>query len=365
MLKDLQVVKTIKNVDRISSIDIFRSIAILSVVIYHYKEWLPYGYLGVSLFFVISGFLIGTILLKEYNTSGTIHYFRFVISRGFKIWPSYYAFLIFGNIVAYYLYHSSHPDYIIPLNDMPRYLFFYKNFVGTQYHWCFEHVWSLCVEEHFYLVFPLLFVFISLFKWKQYSQKTILFTHLIIVILLSILMRIILLRYFAGSINVYECTFVRIHELSFGVLLSLLFMYYKENLRQMKRLYWLFIVGLILFCAAVFCDYSLQSKSYSTYVFPVIIPISFSLMLIGVYFVDCTKWIQLRVIAYYSYNWYLWHTIFVLFIIKHINHSVVGFIVYILTTFLMAVLTTTFIEEKFLSKRTTFIHQLFNKHKST
>jgi peptidoglycan/LPS O-acetylase OafA/YrhL len=154
MIKKLRVFKVLNDKDRISSIDIFRSVAILSVVIYHFNETLPFGYLGVDLFFVISGLLIGTILISEFVKRDSIHYVSFILKRGFKIWPSYYVFLIVGNLLAYFLYRHTHPDYYIPLNDYPRYLFFYKNFFGNQYHWCFEHVWSLCVEEHFYILFP-------------------------------------------------------------------------------------------------------------------------------------------------------------------------------------------------------------------
>lgn len=363
MFNNLQVLKTINNSGRISSIDIFRSIAILSVVIYHYKEWLPYGYLGVSLFFVISGFLIGNILLKEFIEHGTIQYFKFILSRGFKIWPSYYAFLILGNILAYLLYAKIAPENVIPLNDMPRYLFFYKNFIGNQYHWCFEHVWSLCVEEHFYLALPISFIFIGCIKWNRLSQKRILLVSLSIMIILSILFRTILLLYFSSSINTYESTFVRIHELLFGVLLSWLFMFYKDHCGKIKKIILLFFLGLIIFIISILLNSYCQSKYYTTYLFPILIPVSFCFMLIGTYYINFSNLKWLRVIAYYSYNWYLWHTLFVIFIIKNIHNSYIGFIIYLLSTFTMAVLTTTLIEERFLTKRKVFINKYFNTQK--
>ena len=130
MIEKLRVFKVLNDKDRISSIDIFRSVAILSVVIYHFNETLPFGYLGVDLFFVISGLLIGTILISEFVKRDSIHYVSFILKRGFKIWPSYYVFLIVGNLLAYFLYRHTHPDYYIPLNDYPRYLFFIKTFLA-------------------------------------------------------------------------------------------------------------------------------------------------------------------------------------------------------------------------------------------
>lgn len=100
---------------RVSSIDIFRAVAILSVVIYHFNETIHMGYLGVDLFFVISGFLIGRILIREYIQAGTVRYFRFFLSRGFKIWPSYYVFLLFGNLMAYFLYKKNKSRVFYPV----------------------------------------------------------------------------------------------------------------------------------------------------------------------------------------------------------------------------------------------------------
>lgn len=69
MLK-LKSFDTLKDTTRISSIDIFRSIAIITVIIYHFNHRLPYGYIGVDLFFVISGLLVGGLLTKQFRGGG-------------------------------------------------------------------------------------------------------------------------------------------------------------------------------------------------------------------------------------------------------------------------------------------------------
>lgn len=362
-MKEITVSQVLSNKKRISSIDIFRALAILSVVIYHFNEYLPMGYLGVDLFFVISGFLIGRMLIREFITTQSVHFFKFFLSRGFKIWPSYYFFLLFGNLIAYFLYKNIAPDYYIPLEDLLRYLFFIKNFVGTQYHWCFEHLWSLCVEEHFYLVAPFLFIVLGWLLRFNFSKKIVLFTGVICIIVLGIFMRYVLIEHFSKSINHYESTLVRVHELAVGVFMGLLFVYYEDKLMQIKNLYLLFIIGLLVFIALLFFHASTENYFFQTHFFPVSIPFAFLLMMTGIYFVDFSKWKTLRFIAYYSYNWYLWHTLWVKFISIYINSNVLGLLVYMVFTFLLAIVFTKVIEEKCLSYRAKFISTFF-KYKS-
>jgi peptidoglycan/LPS O-acetylase OafA/YrhL len=361
MIEKLRVFKVLNDKDRISSIDIFRSVAILSVVIYHFNETLPFGYLGVDLFFVISGLLIGTILISEFVKRDSIHYVSFILKRGFKIWPSYYVFLIVGNLLAYFLYRHTHPDYYIPLNDYPRYLFFYKNFFGNQYHWCFEHVWSLCVEEHFYILFPL-FLLVSGFIVRRFlSVKSMLFLTIIVAIAGGIALRSFLLVYYHDSINAYESTLVRLDQLSIGVLAGLLLFYYGDVLRNnQKKVRMAFIAGLLLFFSAIFINVRYDNEVYINHVFTLQITISFMLMIIGVYYVDFSKLFVFRLIAYYSYNWYLWHTVFAKFISNNLSNQYIGLSLYLFISFAVAVIFTVLIEERFLSYRARFIDKLFS-----
>ena len=359
MLDRILQTQVLKNQNRISSIDVFRALAILFVVVYHFNEDIKMGYLGVDLFFVISGLLIGKILIKEYIKRNTIHYFKFFLSRGFKIWPSYYVFMLLGNLLAFIFYHKTAPTYVIPLNDMPRYLFFYKNFFGTQYHWCFEHVWSLCVEEHFYLFFPLLFLLLGIVFKKIKSSKVILFTSIVLAIVLSILLRFLLIEYFGNSINQYECTLVRIHELLFGVLVGLILVYYENVLKKTQMLPILFIVGLLLFVFLLMLFNFGTSIFFQKHIFPVAVPFSFAMMLLGAYFLNFYNWYILRLMAIYSYNWYLWHTVFVKFIQQYFTSNIFGLLFYVVFTFVVAVFFTLVVEERFLKYRSLFLKRYF------
>jgi len=359
MLQRILATHKIQDEKRISSIDIFRALAILSVVIYHFNETIQMGYLGVDLFFVISGFLIGRMLMREFIQTQSVRYLRFFISRGFKIWPSYYTFLVLGNILAYFMYKKLAPDYSIPLDDLPRYLFFYKNFFGTQYHWCFEHVWSLCVEEHFYLLFPLLFVMLGCLLCKKKYIKSILMWIILAVIISGIIMRCVLLEYYGTSINQYECSLVRIHELAAGVLMAWIIIYYEERLRVSKQVRYLFWVGALMFTVFLYMHAVTENSFFYRHLFPITIPFVFMMMMTGAYFTDFSKFKLLRVIAYYSYNWYLWHTLFVKFFSKYISSGILGLCIYMIVTFLIAVVTTTTIEETFLRYRTMFLDKFF------
>lgn len=107
---------------------------------------------GVTLFFVISGFLITFLLLKERETAKTIKISAFYMRRILRIWPIYYAyiFVAIGVCCAFGLGHT------IINNTLWYYLFFAANipFIGTSGIWIIVHFWSIGVEEQFYLFWP-------------------------------------------------------------------------------------------------------------------------------------------------------------------------------------------------------------------
>lgn len=103
----LKVFQVINNPDRISSVDIFRGIAIIAVVIYHFNHHLPFGYLGVDLFFLVSGLLVSGILTKDLENGTKINFLKFFLQRGFKIWPSYYAFLLLPCFSRCFVFYFS------------------------------------------------------------------------------------------------------------------------------------------------------------------------------------------------------------------------------------------------------------------
>lgn len=140
-------------------IDGLRCVAVASVMLYHYINWLGVpisaGPYGVNLFFVLSGFLITSILIKDGDEPFRMRYFNFMGRRILRIFPIYY-------LTLFVLYVLDVPH----INDRIGYLATYTyNFIVTEINWThdpFGHFWSLCVEEQFYLIFP--FVAIGLRK---------------------------------------------------------------------------------------------------------------------------------------------------------------------------------------------------------
>ncbi len=358
MLQKLNVFKVVNNPDRISSVDFFRGIAVLAVVLFHFKGTLPFGYLGVEIFFVISGLLVGGLLTKDLTTQKKIVFFEFFLKRGFKIWPSYYMFLLLGTGVAILFYSQSHPDQIIPLWDLKRYLFFYQNYTGGPFHWSFDHVWTLCVEEHFYILLPILYIFIQK-VFPVEKQKQALFLFVIGVIVSGIILKHCS-YFFTNSKDVIASTHNRIDALGWGVLLNLIITFYGEKIKNRNVQVWSTCLGVLIFVAAIVGSvYSNESLFYKMYLHT-IIPFAFALILLGVYYIDFSGIKFIQVIAYYSYNWYLWHPVFVFFIYDRLGATWLGVLCYLGLTFSAAVLSTMLIEEPFLKRRKKVIDRIFH-----
>jgi peptidoglycan/LPS O-acetylase OafA/YrhL len=110
--------------------------------------WRQIGWTGVDLFFALSGFLVGGLLFAEFRQSGQLRITRFYIRRGFKIWPSYLLFLAVVTFIPYSVLQLPRPRTWLV---WPNWLHL-QNYFGSMH----QHTWSLAVEEHFYLLLPLL-----------------------------------------------------------------------------------------------------------------------------------------------------------------------------------------------------------------
>jgi peptidoglycan/LPS O-acetylase OafA/YrhL len=107
--------------------------------------------MGVDMFFVISGFLITYLLLAEKQNFGNINIGKFIVRRSLRIWPLYYLAILIGFFIVK-LSASPAPDYWANI-------LFWNNFNAIhtmQWQFPFGHFWSICVEEHFYFVWPII-----------------------------------------------------------------------------------------------------------------------------------------------------------------------------------------------------------------
>ncbi|HLZ13833.1 MAG TPA: acyltransferase [Candidatus Acidoferrum sp.] len=229
------------NKSRIPELDGIRGVAILSVLCFHYismeglaspgsiadrlQRLVILGGTGVDLFFVLSGFLIGGILLDAKDSPR--FFATFYTRRFFRIFPVYYLWITAYIFVALFggkrLLALSHSGIAPPLNfDVYSHYLFIQNFFLDRFHhlagaW-FDHTWSLAVEEQFYLVIPLL---VWLFSRRALK------IFLIAIVVTQPLLRILLLKMgWVGAGLIGQLSVTRADVLAFGVLVAV---YWREE----------------------------------------------------------------------------------------------------------------------------------------
>ena len=146
-------------------IDGLRAVAVIAVILFHLNtNWLPGGFLGVDIFFVISGYLIGGILYRELST-GTFSLKRFYLRRMRRILPAFFAVVVFTLIVGAQLMVPGSDEWNTARSSAKWSVFFGGNFfsaLNTDYFTPtvevqpLNHLWSLAVEEQFYFIYPLI-----------------------------------------------------------------------------------------------------------------------------------------------------------------------------------------------------------------
>ena len=158
----------------IPSLDGIRALSVLAVIIYHAnKLWLPGGFLGVEVFFVISGYLITLLLLAESEKCGTVSLKQFWLRRARRLLPALWV-VVLGVVVFAALFQREILGTL--RGDVIAALFYgfnwFQVWVGTSYFTSFEfvplrHLWSLAVEEQFYLIWPVVMLVVAKFGKRR------------------------------------------------------------------------------------------------------------------------------------------------------------------------------------------------------
>lgn len=204
-------------------LDGLRAVAVIAIIIYHLNpRWLPGGFLGVDTFFVISGYLITSLLLREYYDNQMIDLKNFWIRRFRRLIPA--VFFMAGVVITYVLIFESgiiqtvKEDGIATLIYMSNWWYIIEevSYFEASEPRPFIHLWSLAIEEQFYIIWPAVLL-ILLLKFKNYKH-IMLVTFLMTFI--SLLWMMILTVPYEDNSRVYFGTDTRLHTLLLGVLLA-------------------------------------------------------------------------------------------------------------------------------------------------
>ena len=358
---------------RLRELDFLRGIAIILVLLNHQplSEFTSrMGWIGVDLFFVLSGFLVSGLLFKEYIKFGDIHPKRFLIRRGFKIYPVYYLFYIL-YLAPILIKHKL--DIFGMLSDL---LFVQNYYWGWGY--AYSPGWSLAVEEHFYLIFSLLLYWglktktISL--REQNSVHFSKFEYIIVVILFLCLA----LRFYTNLAFPDEfarqitMTHLRLDSLLVGVFIGYWYYFKKEFLIKIfqshKKVLLIFAIGLLSFTPFVDHTHSFFAKTIGFSMLYVAFGILLSWFLtdwkINIYLDKyCSTMIVngISKIGFASYSIYIIHAfvnyalgLFLIYVLKVELPRPIHFLTAFVITVSIGIFMTKYIEGYFLNVRDKF-----------
>lgn len=204
-----------------ADVQFLRTVAVTAVVINHLAPWhLPGGFLGVDIFFVISGFLITSHLVKERHKTGTINLPRFYARRARRLLPAALTVILASLLLTVLFLPTSRwaanawESFASAAYFQNWALFFSQTdyFAQQQPHTLVQHYWSLSVEEQFYLIWPclllLLYVMADRFRWN----RPLLFT----VALFAVFFAVALWQLQLNQSSAYFSTFARAWEFMLG-----------------------------------------------------------------------------------------------------------------------------------------------------
>ena len=230
-------------------IDGLRALAVFSVLFNHLNySFLPSGFLGVDIFFVISGYVILLSIVGQSNISAKDFLVSFYTRRLRRIMPALFVCVLLNSIIICIfnpLPQLSLRTGISSLFGLSN-IYIYKQsaeyFTSSSELNVFTQTWSLGVEEQFYLIFPALFTLIVLGK-KSDKRKTM----IMILVLLTVLSLVIFLYYSKYSFSYsYFLLPARFWELSIGVILGLIHSYSNSLPTNSKYSSYLFLIGLLI-----------------------------------------------------------------------------------------------------------------------
>ena len=295
-----------------------RGISVLLVVLYHTNTLFTGGFVGVDVFFVISGYVIMTSLLREYQNNSSISLTDFISRRINRLLPASTAVVIFTLIASVFIFSPFSEQAQIARTSLSstffsaNLYFILQNSYSALINNPFRHMWSLGVEEQFYVFLIISITLIFRFSRNKKSIPNRIFGFVIATCLISFLANLI----FSAGIRVlplptriaFFSPLTRIWELQIGVIAAIISTRYLQRLKQSMTAELFAICGIALILLSAF-------KLNSFTAFPGVYALGPTLgALCIVLFAQHTRYVSqllstkpLTYLGDISYSWYLWY----------------------------------------------------------
>jgi len=316
------------------------------------------GWIGVDLFFVLSGYLVSGLIMKEYQLHQSFSPKRFLIRRGFKIYPSYYIFLV----IAYFFF-----TYFTKDPQTKSGLFHEAIFVSNYLNFNNQHTWSISVEEHFYFLLTILFFL--LIKFKKVELKVFVYSYAVV---FAVGFGCRLYNYLAYTNYDFARDYMRSHlrfdALFFGVLLSYIAHYRKDIIDRLLS-HKAKVIFLTLSFAFIATNFIFNREDYR---FVSVLNLSLNPICFGYILINCIAYTNhifikfispLAYIGKYSYSVYLFHTLFMAVSI-HIfkGGGIAYYVAYLSTSIVGGIIISKLIEYPLINIRERYFPSKSGKH---
>ena len=276
--KETELYAAIHHKNRVYGLDVLRAIAICLVVYEHGNFIIDAAFPvlagikiidGVDIFFVLSGFLIGGVLLRDLKKKQrvTVSFVKtFLVRRWFRTLPNYFLFLCINILLIFFgLTNGYLNKYLI------TFFVFMQNFI-IPYDFLFWESWSLSIEEWFYVIFPLVLLVFTAIGFFKNKNKYIFLSGVLLLILFSNFIRL----YKAGThIDTYDMwdlwirkmVVCRFDSIGFGLLAAWVHFYYPNTWASYK--WFCLVVALMLYFFILRVDFQHHSRFMETFYFSV------------------------------------------------------------------------------------------------
>ena len=264
--------------------------------------WQRGGWVGVDLFFVLSGFLVSGLLFKEYKSRGRLSIVRFYVRRGWKIYPPFYVLIAVTVFLRLYFVRQ------VAGHSLLSELLFVQSYVPGLW----NHTWSLAVEEHFYLLLPIVLLLVLRFNRGSPTPLKPVLTIAAFLAVIALLLRL-LYSYYQPSYSHFTHAFpshLRLDSLFFGVAISYAYHFHTSrfvlSLTPWRR--WLIVGGPLLISPAFV--FELESTPFIYTAGFTLFYVGSGMLLVGVLLSELPRnrlLVVLATLGAYSYSIYLWH----------------------------------------------------------